>query len=146
VTHQAAAHYLEPTQSAGKRFVERAIEGPVFMLNLLRFRDIADYSAHPELAPPAPISGATAFDRYIQHTLPLLRASGGELTLVGEGGPFLIGPEHERWDLAMVVRQHSAQSFLAFANHGDYLAGIGHRVAAIEDARQLPLTARPLPV
>jgi hypothetical protein len=145
VNHQAATHYLEPTQSAGKRFVERAIEGPVFMLNLLRFRDTADYSAHPELAPPTPISGAAAFDRYIQHTLPLLRASGGELTFVGDGGSFLIGPEHERWDLAMVVRQHSTSSFLAFANHSEYLTGIGHRAAAIEDSRLLPLTARPLP-
>ena len=136
-----ATHYLEPSQSAGKRFVERGMEGHVFMLNLLRFRDAADYSAHPELAPVTPISGAAAFDRYIQHTLPFLHASGGELTFVGDGGPFLIGPEDERWDMAMIVRQHSVASFLAFADHAAYLAGIGHRVAAVKDARLLPLTA-----
>jgi hypothetical protein len=32
------------------------------MLNLLRFREIADYSANPELTPAEPISGAEAFE------------------------------------------------------------------------------------
>jgi hypothetical protein len=84
----------------------RGIAGPVVMLNLLRFRAIADYSASPELAPSLPISGAAAFDRYVMHTLPLLRASGGDVILLGSGDRFRIGPPEERWDLAMLVRQH----------------------------------------
>ncbi len=110
------------------------------MLNLLRFREIADYSGAPELAPESPISGAAAFQRYIEHTLPYLRESGGELIFLGAGGSFLIGPESERWDVAMLVRQSSAEAFLAFASHADYQAGIGHRTAALEDSRLLPLT------
>lgn len=39
----------------------------------------------------------------------------------------------------MLVRQHSVESFLAFANHQEYLAGIGHRAAALEDSRLLPI-------
>lgn len=137
--------YLEPTQSAGRRFVQRGLEGPVYMLNLLRFRPVADYAASPDLAPATPITGAEAFDRYIDSTLPYLQESGGELVFLGAGGPFLIGPEHERWDVAMMVRQSSVASFLAFAGHGAYLAGLGHRTAAIEDSRLLPLTKLPLP-
>jgi hypothetical protein len=133
------ACYLEPTQAAGRAFVMRRILGEVVMLNLLRFREIADYSATPNLAPKEPISGAAAFDLYIEHTLPFLRESGGELLFLGAGGPFLIGPEAERWDLAMLVRQTSVQSFLAFASNEAYLAGIGHRTAALEDSRLLPL-------
>ncbi|MPS26190.1 MAG: DUF1330 domain-containing protein [Alcaligenaceae bacterium] len=132
--------YLEPTQQSGRAFVMRKMQGNVVMLNLLRFREIADYTANPELAPKAPISGAQAFDRYIHHTLPFLRASGGDLLFLGTGGPLLIGPENERWDLAMMVRQGSVESFLDFANNAAYLAGMGHRTAAIEDARLLPLT------
>ncbi len=135
--------YLEPTQSAGKRFVQRGIEGSIVMLNLLRFRKIADYTAHPELNPASPISGAEAFDRYIRHTLPFLRDSGGEILFLGAGGTFLIGPEDERWDMMMLVRQSSAASFLAFASHEPYLAGIGHRTAALEDSRLLPLIQLP---
>jgi hypothetical protein len=63
------------------------------------------------LAPAQPISGAAAYDRYIAHTLPYLAESGGALLFLEEGGPFLIGPEGERWDRAMLVKQNSVQAF-----------------------------------
>jgi uncharacterized protein (DUF1330 family) len=138
-----ASRYLEPTQESGKAFVTRRIAGNVVMLNLLRFRKTADYSATPGLAPPTPISGADAFQRYIDHALPYLRESGGEVLFLGEGGRFLIGPQSERWDRVMLIRQQSVESFLAFASHEAYLAGIGHRTAALEDSRLLPLAELP---
>src|SRR5690349_18711209 len=113
--------YLEPTQESGRDFVMRGIQGPVVMLNLLRFRQTADYSASPELSPDTPISGADAFQRYIDHTLPYLRETGGDITFLGSGGAFLIGPPTERWDMAMLIRQASVESFIAFANHAPYL-------------------------
>jgi hypothetical protein len=109
------------------------------MLNLLRFRTVADYTAAPELMPGSPISGEEAYRLYMEHTLPYLQASGGELVFYGRGGNFLIGPTDERWDAAMLVRQSSVAAFLAFASNQDYLAGIGHRTAALEDSRLLPL-------
>jgi hypothetical protein len=110
------------------------------MLNLLRFRAQADYySATPHLAPPEPIVGATAYQRYMEHTLPLLRKSGGDVIFLGRGGPFLIGPAAERWDAALLVRQRSVADFMASASNEEYLAGIGHRTAALEDSRLLPL-------
>ena len=121
----------------------RGIAGPVVMLNLLRFREVADYSATPELAPAGPISGAAACDLYYQHTLPHLKASGGEVLFFGEGGNFLIGPGDERWDAAMLVRQNSVADFMAFAANSEYLKGIGHRTAALEDSRLLPLIENP---
>ena len=68
--------YLEPTMAAAREFTARGITGPLVMLNLIRLREVADYSAHPQLAPAQPISGRAAYERYIAHTLPLLRASG----------------------------------------------------------------------
>jgi len=73
------SRYLEPTQEAGRALFMRALQGSVVVLDLVRFRETADYSANPELAPATPISGAEAFDRYIHHTLPFLHQSGGEL-------------------------------------------------------------------
>lgn len=109
------------------------------MLNMLRFKDIADYSANPELAPEKPISGREAFQKYIDHTLPFLKASGGELLLLGSGGRFFIGPQDEQWDLVMLVKQSSLASFMAFASNNEYLAGMGHRSAAVSDSRLLPI-------
>lgn len=134
--------YFEPTMQTGRAFMSRGITGPLVMLNLLRFREVADYSKAPGLAPLAPISGAAAFQKYIDHTLPFLERSGGELLFVGEGGQFLIGPAHERWDMAMLVRQSSPDSFMAFNSNAAYLAGLGHRLAALEDSRLLPLIPR----
>ncbi|WP_333681953.1 DUF1330 domain-containing protein [Dyella sp.] len=136
----AVTCYLEPTWEAGRAFAARQIQGSVVMLNLLRFRNLADYSAKPELAPPRPIHGAEAFLRYIEHALPYLRERGGDLLFLGNGGAFLIGPPEERWDMVMLVRQQSVGSFFAFASHEAYLAGIGHRTAALEDSRLLPLS------
>ena len=109
------------------------------MLNLLRYRSIADYSATPGLAPATPISGAEAYRRYMEHTLPFLKKSGGEVIFFGDGGQFLIGPMDERWDAVMLVRQSSIAGFMAFASNQEYLAGLGHRVAALEDSRLLPM-------
>ena len=71
--------YVEPIQRAGRAFFQRAIKRPVVMLNLLRFRKVADYSTNPELAPETSISGAEAYDRCVTHTLPLLNQSGCDL-------------------------------------------------------------------
>lgn len=131
--------YLEPTQEAGRDFFLRGIQGQVVMLNLLRLREVADYSAAPELAPDEPISGRQAYQLYIDHTLPHLGESGGRLDLIADGGPFLIGPPGECWDLALLVRHRSVETFMAFAQNEAYLAGMGHRLAAVEDSRLLPL-------
>jgi hypothetical protein len=132
--------YLMPTHEAGRNFVMRQIQGSVVMLNLLQFREIADYSAAPELMPEIPISGKEAYQLYIEHTLPFLIRSGGEILFIGEGGDFLIGPANERWDAVLLIKQNNVGSFLAFESDKDYMKGIGHRTAALADSRLLPLT------
>ena len=132
-------HFLEVSQEGGAALFARNISGEVTMLNLLRFRDVADYSANPELMPNKPISGAEAYQKYIDHTLPFLRKSGGDLVFLGKGGKYLIGPQEEQWDLVMLVRQNSLSDFIAFSSNKDYLAGMAHRTAALEDSRLLPL-------
>ncbi len=131
--------YLEPGQEAGRRFLTRGIEGNVVMLNLLRFRKVADYSATPNLEPSSPISGREAYDLYVKHTLPYLREMGGEVVFVGDGGDYLIGPLEERWDVVILVRHRSVEAFMSFASNEGYLAGIGHRTAALLDSRLLPV-------
>lgn len=131
--------YLEPSQEAGRSFVSHPIEGSVVMLNLLRFREVADYSATPQLAPSTSITGEEAYQRYLEHTRPYLEQAGGELIFLGRGGEHLIGPPDERWDLVLLVRQHSVEAFMSFAADEGYRAGLGHRTAALEDSRLLPL-------
>ena len=131
--------YLDPTDKSVMALFQRGIKGEVVMLNLIKLREEADYSEFPDLAPEQPITGRQAYDLYVQHTRPYLAESGGELLYIGEGGDYLIGPDSEGWDLAMLVRQKSVEAFLAFAQNPAYMSGNGHRTAAVADSRILPL-------
>lgn len=137
--------FLEVTQQAGAALFARDISGEIVMLNLLRFREVADYTANPALMPKEPISGQDAFRKYIDHTLPYLRQTGGDLIFLGKGGKYLIGPQEEQWDMVMLVRQNSLADFMAFAKHEEYLTGMGHRTAALEDSRLLPIVESKTP-
>ncbi len=131
--------YIEPTQESGAELFSRKIEGEMMMLNMLRFREVADYSENLELAPEKAISGKEAYQRYMAHTAPFLKQSGGELAFTGTAGKYLIGPEEQHWDLVMIVKQRSLADFMEFASNEDYRTGMGHRTAALEDSRLLPM-------
>lgn len=134
--------HLEPTDAAGRAFFSRPTTGPIIMLNLLRFHPVADYSAAPDLAPDHPISGRAAYARYMAHTEPFLTASGGRLLFQGECTGFFVGPADEVWDYGLLVEHRDRASFLGFASNRAYLAGIGHRRAALMDLRLLPFQAQ----
>jgi len=135
--------YIDPTDENGAALFRRQISGEVVMLNLLRFRSVADYTDFPDLAPAEKISGRDAYQKYIAHTLPFLNESGGSIVYAGEGGDFLIGPAGKGWDMALLIRQKSVDSFVAFATNQEYMKGIGHRVAAVRDSRIVPLEGLP---
>ena len=133
--------YVDPSDATIGRLLARGIDGPFTMLNLLRFKPVADYSATPELEPAEPISGRQAYERYMAETLPVLEAHGGSLTFVGRGEHCFIGPDDERWDLVLLVAQRSVTAFFAFATSEPYQQAGGHRRAALEDCRLVPLEA-----
>jgi uncharacterized protein (DUF1330 family) len=132
-------NFLEHTEVSGRAFFSRGIQGRIVMLNLLRFRSVADYSDSPGLAPLSPITGEAAYRLYMEATYTYLERSGGKVLFYGRGGQFLIGPSEEHWDAAMLVEQTSAAAFLAFASNHEYLSVLGHRTAALMDSRLLPL-------
>lgn len=132
--------YLDPSDDSIRALLDRDMSSPIVMLNLLRLRAIADYWSHPDLAPGSPITGKQAYQKYIEQTKPHLAASGGSIVLLGDDGQLFIGPSDEKWDVVMLVQQASLQDFFSFAGNDAYLAGMGHRIAAVEDARLLPVS------
>ena len=131
--------YLQPEDHGVIAMLKRAMTGPVLMLNLIKLKDEADYSTNPELAPEIPVSGREALQNYVEHTLPYLRQGGGDIVLLAEGGEFVIGPQDQHWDVVMIIKQNSVDDFLSFAQNQGYAQGLGHRVAAVEDSRLLPM-------
>lgn len=136
--------WLEPTQEAGRLVVQRDFSGPIVMLDLPKFRNVARCSrtipswGRPcRSAVPKPSTAPSGMHARIS------RGCGGDVLFLGEGGPFLIGPADERWDMSMPIRRASANSCLSVAGHAEYFAGLGHRVAAVAASRLLPLSEMP---
>lgn len=139
MTDSIEDRYLIPSEESFMAVLSQGIEGPVTMLNLLRFNTVADYSASPELAPDKPITGKAAYRRYIDAASVVVASAGGEVSLLGVGGAFIIGPLDERWDAVLIVKQESLEAFGKFTSDPAYIAVAGHRTAALEDSRILPI-------
>ena len=133
--------FLDVSDAQGAAFFGTPDNGPVVMLNLLRFREVADYSHAPSLAPEGGTSGRDAYAHYMREMRPLLEASGGAVLFSGSASRFLIGPLDEIWDQVLLVQQASKASFLAFASDPKEQMITAHRTAAICDSRLLPITA-----
>ena len=131
--------YLHATPQGSLNLLSRSINGPVVMLNLLNFREAADYTGYPDLDPGHPLTGRQAYGLYMQAVRPLIVGAGGELVFMGRGGKFVVGPEAEGWDMVLVVRYPSVGAFVEFAQSEGYAAIAGHRTAALADSRLLPL-------
>jgi uncharacterized protein (DUF1330 family) len=133
--------YLAPTPESTAALMGRGITGPLTMLNLLRFRETADYTDAPSLAPTDPISGEQAYGIYMAATLPLLTKVGGTALLTGTGGPLLIGPADAHWDRVLVIQYPDLGAFVTMIQSPEYQAIAGHRGAALADSRLLPIEA-----
>ena len=131
--------FLDVTPEAGRNYFSNPPKGEIVMLNLLKFKDIADYSHFPSIAPKETISGKEAYQLYMDQTLPFLKEANSEVIFSGKSNSFLIGPFQEDWDLVLLVKHKDAATFLAFAQNKKYLAIAGHRTAALEDSRLLPI-------
>ena len=130
--------YITRTHEAAEKLSSRQIDGEVVILSLVRFKEIADYTRHPELNGETEVTGREAFQRYIDQALPLINR-GGDVLFSGEGGELLVGPPNEKWDWVMLFKQHSLSFLMAMEGDPQYKSIAGHKEAALEDSRLLPL-------
>jgi len=126
--------HVEPTQAQMQAFATLPVGEPFDMLNLIRLRETAAYPAGHPLA-DARLSGAEAYRRYTEETMPVLARFGGEVIWRGAVQGLLIGPAGEAWDHAFIVRQRSARDLLAMSGDAGYAATLAHRVAAVATSR-----------
>ncbi len=136
----ANTNYIHPTQESGRAFYQQFHEkGEVVMLNLLRFKKKADYTGLENIQPEGDLTGKDAYNLYMKLVNPIIEKVGSKVLFFGECTSFLIGPESEKWDRMLLVQHKSAADFIAFAQNEEYLKHAGHRTAALEDSRLLPI-------
>lgn len=129
-------NYIWPSDKQWASIQNQIVSGgSVTMLNLLKYRDTADYSGHPE---EKPCSGREAYERYRQHAVPLVEAYGGRVLFAGAGLPTIIGPTEKTWDEVLLAEYPSIKAFVDMAGSEKYQEFAYHRTAAIEDSRLIP--------
>ncbi|MFW0794386.1 DUF1330 domain-containing protein [Gordonia sp. CPCC 205515] len=132
---------IDPRRGQLRTVTELPADQPITMLNLLRFREVADYSNAGDLAPAKPISGADAYRVYSRGALAHLEKAGAEVVLQGDCGPTVIGPIDESWDSILVVRYPSPAAFVEMVTSPEYQSLTRHRTAAVADSRLIATTA-----
>lgn len=125
--------YIDPTREDFARFREMQREGPVQMLNLLRFRDTAAYDDGTVA------TGAEAYRAYARESGPIFTRLGGRQIWLGRPELTLIGPADELWDLAFIAEYPAVDAFVAMLRDPDYRKAVRHRQAAVLDSRLIRL-------
>jgi len=121
--------YVDPTKEDFTRFRAMQRDGPIHMLNLLRFRAVAAYDDGTQA------SGAEAYRNYARESGPVFARLGGRQVWAGKPELMLIGPPDEHWDLAFIAEYPSVDAFVEMLRDPEYRKAVRHRQAAVADSR-----------
>ncbi len=107
---------------------------PIFMLNLLRYREQADYGDRTDVAP---CSGREAYhQRYAPAAGEINAANGAKVFYIGTVLAPVIAPTDEPWDEIAIVEYPNFAAFRSLVEDPKYKAEAAfHRTAALEDSR-----------
>ena len=110
------------------RMAERDLDEPVYMLNLLRYRERAE-SGHGVDG----LSGREAYEVYGRKFAELNPRFGGQPIWMGRAHNTVIGDEP--WDIIILVHYPSRRAFMEMVSDPAYLAIAPIRAAALADSR-----------
>lgn len=106
---------------------------PFFMLNLLRYKEQADYGDRTDVAPS---SGREAYHQRYIPAFGQVAADGIQVSWFGTVLARVVGPTDERWDEIAIVEWPSFAAFWRVSESPEYKAEAApHRMAALEDSR-----------
>jgi uncharacterized protein (DUF1330 family) len=120
-----------PTPAQMQTMVEKGHEGPIVMVNLLKYRDRAAYEANRAEAKEN-LSGREAYQRYGMTAFKHVSARGGGIVWMGPQALVFIGGPEQEWDDIVCVKYPSRQKFLEMVSDPDYLVATYHRDAGLE--------------
>jgi uncharacterized protein (DUF1330 family) len=126
--------HVDPTRAAFDAFKALPRDMPVWMLNLVRYRDVAAYPEGHALH-GAGLSGAEAYRRYGEDSGPIFARVGGSVVWRGTMELMLTGPAEEQWDTIFIAHYPTAGAFLAMVTDPDYREAVKHRQAAVLTSR-----------
>ncbi|MFT7243752.1 MAG: hypothetical protein ACI82A_001097 [Candidatus Azotimanducaceae bacterium] len=127
-----------PNQEQIAGFFEPGPEGPIYMVNLLKFKDKAEY----EDGRPTELTGREAYDIYGAAVFQLLKEFGGAGMFAADVERLMLGEVEELWDEVAIAMYPSRKAMLDMMQSPTMQEISTHRAAGL--AGQLNLeTAAP---
>ena len=124
-----------PEQAMG--FFGGPEDGPFVMVNLLKFKDRAEYADGSD----AHLTGAEAYGRYGEEVRKLVEGLGGKIRYQGRVSGLLLGDVEELWDVVALAEYPSLAAFREMAMSPAMHAIEHHRKAGL--AGQLNIRTKP---
>ncbi|MGI9595104.1 MAG: DUF1330 domain-containing protein [Acidimicrobiales bacterium] len=119
---------IHADEQALATMAQKDLDGPVVMLNLLRYRERAE-SGHGVDG----LTGEEAYRFYGREFAKLNPRFGGEPIWMGLADQVVVG--REDWDVVILVRYPSRAAFVSMMSDPDYQAIAPIRAAALADSR-----------
>lgn len=124
-----------PEQAMG--FFGLPEDGPFVMVNLLKFKDRAEYADGSD----SQLTGAEAYGRYAAEVRKLVEGLGGRIRYQGRVSGLLLGDVEELWDVVALAEYPSLAAFREMAMSPAMHAIEHHRKAGL--AGQLNIRTKP---
>jgi uncharacterized protein (DUF1330 family) len=118
----------QPTPEQFQTLFEQAPPGPLIMLNLLKFKEMAEYTDGREIG----ISGLEAYAIYGSFMKKRLEADGGRFIFSANTHLLVIGDGDLAWDAVGIVEYASLESFKEIVFSVEYQEMSLHREAGLE--------------
>ena len=134
--------FIDPSRANFDAFKSLPRDQPIHMLNLLRYREQAEYPAgHPNAGKGW--SGRRAYEEYGATSGPIFRRVGGTLVWRGAFQTMVTGPDDERWADGFIAQYPSAAAFLEMIKDPAYQQAVINRTAALADSRLVRFEPQP---
>ncbi len=117
-----------PNEDQIKEFGEQGEDKPIYMVNLLKFKEKANYPDKRE----TDLTGEEAFAIYSEEVAGHLEKVGGKPIFGGEVERLMLGEVEDLWDKVAIAMYPSRKAMLQMINDPDYIASAQHRVAGLE--------------
>ncbi len=116
-----------PSKEQMKGFLEPGHDGAIYMLNLLKFKEQAEY----EDGRATDLTGAEAYAIYGGEVVRHLAIVGGAPMFSAQVERLMLGEVEELWDSAAIAMYPSRQAMMEMMSSPDYQASAVHRTAGL---------------
>ena len=129
-----ADSYIDPSPANFQAFKDLPRDEPIHMLNLLEYREQAEYPQGHEHGGKG-WSGRRAYEEYGRTSGPIFARVGGSIVWRGTFETMVTGPADRVWHDGFVAQYPNAGAFFEMIKDPDYQRAVVNRTAALVDSR-----------